>query len=126
MTAAAPSTRENAPGGQIETIQALRAIAALLVVFGHAAHETEAIGPRVGLPAIDASFMYWGIGVDIFFVISGFIMVHTSADLFGRPGVWRIFLARRIARIVPLYRLLTSILLIGGLIAPQLLSLIHI
>ena len=93
MTAAAPSTRENAPGGQIETIQALRAIAALLVVFGHAAHETEAIGPRVGLPAIDASFMHWGIGVDIFFVISGFIMVHTSADLFGRPGAWRVFLA---------------------------------
>lgn len=122
MTAAAPSTRENAPGGQIETIQALRAIAALLVVFGHAAHETEAIGPRVGLPAIDASFMHWGIGVDIFFVISGFIMVHTSADLFGRPGAWRIFLARRIARIVPLYWLLTSILLIGGLIAPQLLN----
>ncbi|MCA0419956.1 MAG: acyltransferase [Proteobacteria bacterium] len=122
MTAAAPSARENAPGGQIETIQALRAIAALLVVFGHAAHETEAIGPRVGLPAIDASFMHWGIGVDIFFVISGFIMVHTSADLFGQPGAWRVFLARRIARIVPLYWLLTSVLLIGGLIAPRLLN----
>ncbi len=122
MTAAAPSTGAAAPAGQIEAIQALRAIAALLVVFGHAAHETEAIGPRVGLPAIDPNFMHWGIGVDIFFVISGFIMVHTSADLFGRPGAWRVFLTRRIARIVPLYWLLTSVLLIGGLIAPRLLN----
>lgn len=108
--------------GQIEAIQALRAIAALLVVFGHAAHETEAIGARVGLNAIDPSFVRWGIGVDIFFVISGFIMVHTSADLFGRPGAWRIFLARRIARIVPLYWLLTTVLLLGGLVAPRLLN----
>lgn len=122
MTTAATPAAAAAPASQIETIQALRAIAALLVVFGHAAHETEAIGPRVGLPAIDPSFLHWGIGVDIFFVISGFIMVHTSADLFGRPGAWRIFLARRIARIVPLYWLLTSVLLLGSLVAPRLLN----
>ncbi len=122
MTSASTSAAGRAPTGQIEAIQALRAIAALLVVFGHAAHETEAIGPRVGLPAIDPSFLHWGIGVDIFFVISGFIMVHTSADLFGRPGAWRIFLARRIARIVPLYWLLTSVLLLGSLVAPRLLN----
>lgn len=122
MTTAATSAAGRAPAGQIETIQALRAVAALLVVFGHAAHETEAIGPRVGLNAIDPSFLHWGIGVDIFFVISGFIMVHTSADLFGRPGAWRIFLARRIARIVPLYWLLTSVLLLGSLVAPRLLN----
>ena len=122
MTASAPPASGTAPSGQIDSIQALRAIAALLVVLGHAAHETEAIGAGVGLPAIDLSFMRWGIGVDIFFVISGFIMVHTSAELFGRPGAWRIFLTRRIARIVPLYWLLTSILLLGGLAVPQLLN----
>ncbi|MGX1741434.1 acyltransferase family protein [Bosea sp. NPDC055353] len=122
MTTAAPPASGTAPSGQIESIQTLRAIAALLVVLGHAAHETEAIGARVGLPAIDLSFMRWGIGVDIFFVISGFIMVHTSADLFGRPGAWRVFLTRRIARIVPLYWLLTSVLLLGGLAVPQLLN----
>lgn len=122
MTTPPRAQTGTASAGQIESIQALRAIAALLVVFGHAAHETEAIGPRVGLPGIDASFLHWGIGVDIFFVISGFIMVHTSADLFGQPGAWRVFLARRIARIVPLYWLLTTVLLLGGLIAPRLLN----
>lgn len=122
MTTASPPAARAAATGQIESIQALRAVAALLVVFAHAAHETEAIGPRVGLSAIDPSFMHGGIGVDIFFVISGFIMVHTSAELFGQPGAWRVFLGRRIARIVPLYWLLTSVLLIGGLLAPKLLN----
>lgn len=103
-------------------IQVLRAIAAFLVVVGHSVHETEAISAVVGRPAVDLSFVYWGFGVDIFFVISGFIMVYTSVDLFGRPGAWRIFLARRLTRIVPLYWLLTTALLIGALLAPRLLN----
>lgn len=107
---------------QNANIQALRALAAVLVVVGHALHETETIAKLVGRPAPDLSFVYWGFGVDIFFVISGFIMVYTSVDLFGRPGAWRTFLARRITRIVPLYWLLTTVLLIGGLIAPRLLN----
>jgi peptidoglycan/LPS O-acetylase OafA/YrhL len=41
--------------------------------------------------------------VDLFFVISGFIMVYSSEDLFGKTGAWKAFLARRLARIVPLY-----------------------
>ena len=122
MTAGTARTSRPRGPAQLQGIQALRAIAALLVVFGHAAHEAEAIAARVGVPAIDPSFLYWGSGVDIFFVISGFIMVHTSAELFGRPGAWRIFLGRRIARIVPLYWLLTSLLLIGSLFVPQLLN----
>lgn len=107
---------------QNDNIQALRALAAVLVVVGHAFHETEAISAAVGRPAPDMSFVYWGFGVDIFFVISGFIMVYTSADLFGRPGAWRTFLMRRVTRIVPLYWLLTTVLLIGGAIAPRLLN----
>lgn len=109
-------------GQQNPNIQALRALAAILVVVGHAAQETQAIAGIVGRPAADLSFMYWGLGVDIFFVISGFIMVYTSADLFGRPGAWRIFLHRRLTRIVPLYWLLTTALLLGSLAAPRLLN----
>src|SRR5205085_10567493 len=45
----------------------------------------------------------WGAGVDLFFVISGFIMVYASERLFGAPEGGRLFLGRRIARIVPLY-----------------------
>jgi peptidoglycan/LPS O-acetylase OafA/YrhL len=42
------------------------------------------------------------IGVDIFFVISGFIMVYISRDKFGSPGCARSFIANRLRRIVPL------------------------
>ena len=107
---------------QNSNIQALRAIAALLVVVGHSLHETETISALVGRTAPDLSFIYWGFGVDIFFVISGFIMVYTSVDLFDQRGAWRVFLTRRLTRIVPLYWLLTTILLIGGAIAPRLLN----
>ena len=48
-------------------------------------------------------------GVDLFFVISGFIMVYSSEDLFGARGAWRTFLTRRLVRIVPLYWLTTAI-----------------
>lgn len=107
---------------QNSNIQALRAVAALLVVVGHALHETQAISTLVGRDAPDLSFIYWGFGVDIFFVISGFIMAYTSAGLFGQRGAWRVFLTRRLTRIVPLYWLLTTVLLIGGAIAPRLLN----
>jgi exopolysaccharide production protein ExoZ len=103
-------------------VQVLRAVAALLVVVGHAAHETEVMSAALGRPAADLSAVNWGFGVDIFFVISGFIMVYTSAGLFGRPGAWRIFLTRRLMRIVPLYWLLTTALLVGAVVMPKLLN----
>jgi exopolysaccharide production protein ExoZ len=73
-------------------IQVLRFIAALMVVFAHAIPEFQPIGSH---------------GVDVFFVISGFIMVHTSASLFGGPGSSKAFLTKRIARIAPLYWIVT-------------------
>jgi len=47
-------------------------------------------------------------GVDIFFIISGFVMVISSRRLVDRPGAWLIFLRHRVVRIVPLYWLLTT------------------
>ena len=50
-------------------------------------------------------------GVDIFFVISGFIIAYSSGSLFGRSGAWRSFLLRRIARVVPMYWLMTGVMI---------------
>jgi peptidoglycan/LPS O-acetylase OafA/YrhL len=47
------------------------------------------------------------LGVDLFFVISGFIMVYTSESLYGRAGGWKTFMTRRVIRIVPIYWLTT-------------------
>ena len=86
------------------SIQALRAIAALLVFWGHA---INAVTAQV---AAEFPHLYGPFGVDIFFVISGFVMVYSSESLFGRPGAPSKFFARRIARIVPLYWAATAIL----------------
>ncbi len=80
-------------------LQALRAIAAWLVVTDHAL-----IAVTRGEPSSPVTSLAWAlgsIGVDIFFVISGFIMVHISWDDFGRPGAAQHFMRRRIIRIVP-------------------------
>lgn len=103
-------------------IQVLRAVAALLVVAGHASYETVSIAAVTGGQAVSFDFFNWAAGIDIFFVISGFIMVYSSAGLFNQPGGMRIFLVRRLTRIVPLYWFLTSVMLLGAWFAPTLLN----
>jgi exopolysaccharide production protein ExoZ len=86
------------------SIQALRAIAALLVFWGHAINAVTAEVAGEFPP------LYGPFGVDLFFVISGFVMVYSSERLFGQPGAPIKFFVRRLARIVPLYWAATAIL----------------
>ena len=108
--------------GHLLSIQILRAIAALVVVIGHAGQEMTALAMRSGASAPRLDWFNWGWGVDIFFVISGFIMIHTSADHFGKPGAAQEFVTRRLIRIVPLYWFMTTALIAGALVAPRLLN----
>ena len=94
-------------------IQALRFIAALLVVVTHA---TFYVHER-----LDKDLPVWSlgaIGVDIFFVISGFVMMVTAGSFIGEDG-WKRFCARRVLRIVPLYWIATSIKLVTLLTLPS-------
>jgi len=92
--------------GQIErldAIQFLRFAAALLVVILHANIFSNAHFPR---PFADPVVMFAELGtagVPIFFVISGFIMYHTSARNFGKPNAPKAFILRRLARVYPIY-----------------------
>jgi peptidoglycan/LPS O-acetylase OafA/YrhL len=88
------------------TIQALRGVAALLVVLYHA---LEVWGDRVDSAAPGVGWTNGAAGVDIFFVISGFVMVVSSRRLAGEPGAWHVFLRHRAVRIIPLYWLLTTV-----------------
>ncbi len=86
---------------KIHSLQALRAIAAWLVITDHAILELTH-----NSPANPASNLAWSLGeagVYVFFVLSGFIMVHISWDAFSQPGAPMQFLRRRLVRIVPLY-----------------------
>ncbi len=93
----------------IVSLQYLRAFAALLVVVGHCQTEAAVAASRQGIPFAPLSTLPWGAGVDLFFVISGFIMVVASRPLFAAPGAAATFAGRRLKRIVPLYWLCTTL-----------------
>jgi peptidoglycan/LPS O-acetylase OafA/YrhL len=95
------------PAQNLHTIQALRAAACLLVVAYHATRATWPNGAA---------------GVDVFFTISGLVMGLSAQTLATRPAAWRIFAARRIRRLVPLYWLLTTAKLLIGLAIPATLA----
>ena len=88
------------PRGALHGIQYLRAFAALAVVFFHAAE-------RNGF-----AFAIGAAGVDVFFVISGFIMWVIVERRRVSPGR---FLKERLRRIVPVYWLATAVMVAGGL-----------
>ncbi|MEZ0540969.1 acyltransferase family protein [Fibrella arboris] len=97
---------------KIDSIQALRAIAVILVVYTHSIdYSADIFGT-----SRQASFYYlanWGaIGLDLFFVISGFIMTRIIKSYQHNDG-WRLFAGKRALRIVPLY---WGISLIAGLL----------
>jgi len=99
----------------INNIQALRAFAALNVVYFHVIDAAQAYGQNVQ----QLSFLEgWGSnGVDVFFVISGFVMVYAQ-DLREKSSVQ--FFFGRIARIVPVYWVLTMALFFLHLLLPSL------
>jgi exopolysaccharide production protein ExoZ len=105
MTSPRPDT-----SGVLTNIQALRALAALLVVLYHLKDMIAAIG----IPQHYLAFA--ALGVDLFFVVSGFIMVFTTDR---SPTTGPRFLGNRIARVAPLYWAMTLLVFAIAVIAPS-------
>ena len=97
----------------IVSVQYLRAVAALMVVFYHLVPQLE----RMGWHATGLDWL--SSGVDIFFVISGFIMWTTTSGGTTSPLA---FYEKRLIRIVPLYWILTTFTLVLLLTMPRLLQ----
>ena len=103
--------RGSKAGAVLNNLQVLRAVAASLVVLAHIATLNESLL----LP-----WLGWGTaGVDLFFVISGFVMVHTTA---GRAVTPAQFALNRIIRIVPMYWGLTIVVFLVAWLDPSLLK----
>jgi hypothetical protein len=98
---------------KLEGIQILRAVAALLVLWSHMKYD-------LGLSKESLTGQPWlatnlgAIGVDIFFVISGFVIAMTGSKL---EYDWRAFISSRVARIVPLYFALSAYSLVEAVIS---------
>ena len=98
---------------QLWSLQYLRALAAILVAIGHAVQ----IIPIYGRGNIVRDLPIGGAGVDIFFVISGFIMCHIHAS---RPTSGWAFFKRRLARVGPAYWIVTLATSAAILLVPAL------
>ena len=95
---------------RIECLDGLRGIAALWVLVGHA---TLLTGYR--LPVISQP----DLGVDLFIMLSGFLMVfhyqlRRAKEPWERSSTWRSFWVRRYFRIAPLYYVAMVVALIAG------------
>ena len=109
----------NASKETIVGIQVLRAVAALVVTICHAQFDISRIGD---LPAAMPAATLAGLatfGVQLFFVISGFVMVYATEPLFGSSRGPFVFLERRLIRIVPLYWIVTTIYLALALLVAK-------
>lgn len=109
--------RPSAPARQrVNEIDLLRFIAALAVVFFHYAFRGYAGGDRTLMPypLLEPIAKYGFKGVELFFMISGFVILMTAAN-----GDLRKFVASRIARLYPAFwacctLTFVAILLFGG------------
>lgn len=110
---ARPEPRATTPPKYLN-VQVLRLLAAMLVV---GTHSTLYAGSHLSPMGV---WHFGEVGVDLFFVISGFVMMASSWRHLGKPGYSRVFFLKRAIRIVPMYWIATSLNLLLLLALPAL------
>lgn len=105
----------------VAALDGVRGLAILLVLFFHT---TVLASPILGSGPLDrgiwqAATAGWA-GVDLFFVLSGYLITGILLDTRGRRGYFKSFYARRVLRIFPLYyAFLVVVLLLLPRLAPS-------
>ncbi len=96
----------------INSIQFLRGFAALAVVI----HHTGGYVKRYFEPTLlfGDKFSIGFAGVDLFFVISGFIIHFTSKNYLNNPSKLKEYLQKRFIRVYPIYWIITTILFLSS------------
>ncbi len=102
--------------GNLNLIQVLRGVASLLVVLLHTTVNSKEILNRDFCLNI---FSFGGSGVDIFFVLSGFIITYTSLKGLAQPGKLLSFLRRRFVRIFPTYWIIITLFVLIQVALPS-------
>jgi peptidoglycan/LPS O-acetylase OafA/YrhL len=90
---------------KLATLEAFRGVAATLVVFYHV---QDIFGRRDGVAPFGGVFAAGDRGVDLFFVLSGFIIATAHARDIGRPGRVGPYLYRRARRLFPAVWIMTA------------------
>jgi len=110
---AAPALERPPVGGRIPELDGLRGLAILLVLVYH--YVAVHVRPERGSALADALFftrLTWS-GVDLFFVLSGFLIGGILIDARRSPRFFKPFYARRVFRILPIYVALCGLFALG-------------
>ena len=97
-----------ATGGRVTALDAVRGVAILGVIATHSLTATiAATGSSLFPPELFRAFSYGEFGVELFFVLSGWLMfsLYTGDRQFSQPVFW----SRRIARIWPLWLIFLAV-----------------
>ncbi len=92
-------------GKRIPELDGLRGLAILLVLLGHFFGGAIAVGPDSIWVYVPISLRLTWSGVDLFFVLSGFLIGGILLDHRGAANYYKVFYLRRACRIFPLYYL---------------------
>src|SRR5260370_37130342 len=104
-----PAFAEASADGRIPELDGLRGLAIGMVLIFHYFQLTLVARPG-SLPAYlqAAGRLAWS-GVDLFFVLSGFLIGGILLDARRSPNYFRVFYTRRFFRIVPIYVLFLAV-----------------
>ncbi|MEO8364716.1 MAG: acyltransferase [Pseudoxanthomonas sp.] len=117
MNAPSGPALKDAVRGHLPALDGLRGVAILLVLL----HAFDVFGPAPAVAHLAGIVLDVGwIGVQLFFVLSGFLITGILLDTRSSTGWYRRFFVRRILRIFPLY---FGVLAIAFLILPGLVAL---
>lgn len=97
---------------EIQSLQAARGIAALLVVL---CHSSAFLGEEPGLRQRTPVYLWWrgtALGVQMFFVISGIVIFRAHREDFNEPKRASVFYWKRFRRVYPLYWICLSLTLL--------------
>ncbi len=104
----------NGKSERLQSLQVMRGIAAISVVFYHT-HLILSLPEYGGLEAMGAAAVRGWLGVNFFFVLSGFIILYAHARDIGQPAALPNYLWRRFIRLYPVYWIFLTIYVVATL-----------
>jgi exopolysaccharide production protein ExoZ len=110
------------PGGdymistKINSLQVYRGVAALLVMLYHITDQSPS---KIGQDFLGNIFSFGFVGVDFFFVLSGFIILYVHHQDIGRREELKGYLTKRFIRLYPIYWIIASIKLFSIYLIPS-------
>ena len=102
---APPAPLQGSPGspfgGHLAVLDGVRGLAVLAVLLFHFVSTASVTNPAEDI--VSRVLNYGSLGVDLFFILSGFLITGILYDSRAAPGYFKNFYMRRVLRIFPLY-----------------------